>query len=60
MMNLYHFKAGHPEAEKALKKFADFLEKESKEGRLSIQMQKKVLGSYTYPYFFTIGYKLII
>ena len=36
--------AGHPEAEEALKKFADFLEKESKEGKMSPQLQKKVLG----------------
>jgi hypothetical protein len=35
--------AGHPEAEEALKKFADFLEKESKEGKMSPQLQKKVL-----------------
>lgn len=38
------FLAGHPEAEQALKKFADFLEKESKEGKMSPQVQKKVLG----------------
>lgn len=37
--------AGHPEAEEALKKFADFLEKESKEGKMSPQLQKKVLGT---------------
>lgn len=38
--------AGHPEAEEALKKFADFLEKESKEGKMSPQVQKKVLGRF--------------
>lgn len=36
-------KAGHPEAEEALRKFADFLEKESKEGKMSPELQKKVL-----------------
>lgn len=35
--------AGHPEAEEALRKFADFLEKESKEGKMSPELQKKVL-----------------
>lgn len=40
--------AGHPEAEEALKKFADFLEKESKEGKMSPQVQRKVLGAYSF------------
>lgn len=47
--------AGHPEAEKALKKFADFLEKESKEGRLSLQMQKKVLDVLLMSLFDALG-----
>jgi len=34
---------GNPEAEDALKKFADFLEKESQDGKMSPQLQKKVL-----------------
>lgn len=34
---------GNPEAEEALKKFADFLEKESQNGKMSPQLQKKVL-----------------
>jgi len=34
---------GNPEAEEALKKFADFLEKESQDGKMSPQLQKKVL-----------------
>lgn len=41
-----HRLAGHPEAEEALKKFADFLEKESKEGKMSPQVQRKVLGMF--------------
>lgn len=43
MFSIEMDKAGHPEAEEALKKFADFLEKESKEGKMSPQLQKKVL-----------------
>jgi len=37
---------GNPEAEDALKKFADFLEKESQDGKMSPQLQKKVLGKW--------------
>ena len=40
------FTVGNPEAEDALKKFADFLEKESQDGKMSPQLQKKVLGNW--------------
>ena len=47
--------AGHPEAEEALKKFADFLEKESKEGKMSPQLQKKVLDVLLMSLFDSMG-----
>ena len=47
--------AGHPEAEEALKKFSDFLEKESKEGKMSPQLQKKVLDVLLMSLFDSMG-----
>lgn len=35
---------GNPEAEETLQKFADFIEKESDDGKLTPQLQRRVLG----------------